>query len=190
MSGGAASATRGNGRRGEDGGVCTGGIAQPLRSGRRACSAPNTEVAPPPLRPRSGAATSRPSARAPFRTGSHRPLFLARPSGASGSLLGLALSGRRRPPSVCPLPRPAPLPAHPAFAPPCTRWAAGPPARAAAPGLEPPRRLAPTLGLAPLLGLHLVSSKHAVHPCFSPAVLALQARKKRTKAKKDKAQRK
>ncbi|XP_055988347.1 LOW QUALITY PROTEIN: SRSF protein kinase 1 [Sorex fumeus] len=156
---------------------------------------PSTEVAPPPLRPRPGAAAAaaaapRPSARASFRTGSHRPSFPARPSGASGRLLGLAAGGRRRPPSVCPGPRPAPLPAHPAFAPPCARWAAGPPVRAAAPGPEPHRRLVPALGLAPLLGLHRLSSRHAVHPSFSPAVLALQARKKRTKAKKDKAQRK
>lgn len=88
---------------------------------------------------------------------------------------------------------------QPAWALLCAPWAASPPtgrlAEAAALALEPPLRQALLTGLPPLLGLHphlgrLLSSTFAPHPSLSPAVLALQARKKRTKAKKDKAQRK
>lgn len=159
---------------------------------------PSTEVAPP-LNPRLWAAGPRPSAPASFRAGSHRPLFPARPARVPGPLQSLALRGRRRSPPAGPLTRPEPPSAPPAWAPLCAPWAASPlagrPAEAAALAPEPPLRRAPRPGLAPLLGLHphlgrLLASTFALHPSLSPAVLALQARKKRTKAKKDKAQRK
>uniref|UniRef100_A0A5F9D9S2 non-specific serine/threonine protein kinase n=1 Tax=Oryctolagus cuniculus TaxID=9986 RepID=A0A5F9D9S2_RABIT len=154
---------------------------------------PSTEVAPP-LTPRLWAAGPRPSAAASSGAGRHCPLFSARPARALGPLQGSAQGGRSRPPT-----RPEPPPAHPALALLCPPWAAGSPAgrlaKAAAPAPRPPLRQAPPPGLAPLLGLHphlgrLLSSTFALHPSLSPAVLALQARKKRTKAKKDKAQRK
>lgn len=160
---------------------------------RRLC----TEVAPP-LNPRLWAAGPRPSARASFRAGSHHPLFPARPSSALGPPQGPALGGRGRPPAGPPT-RPQPTPSHPAWALLCAPWAASPLAgrlaEASALTSELRLRQARHPGLASLLGLHphlgrLLSSKFALHPSLSPAVLALQARKKRTKAKKDKAQRK
>ncbi|XP_006050451.3 LOW QUALITY PROTEIN: SRSF protein kinase 1 [Bubalus bubalis] len=159
---------------------------------------PSTEVAPP-LTPRFWAAGPRPSARASFRAGSHRPLFPARPARDLGPLQGPALARRGRPLLASSLTRPEPPPARPAWALLCAPWAASPPsgrpANAAALSPEPPLRQAQRQGLAPLLGLHphlgrLLFSPFALHPSLSPAVLALQARKKRTKAKKDKAQRK
>lgn len=126
-------------------------------------------------------------------------MFPARLAGALGPLPGPALGGRGRPPSAGPLTRPEPPPAHPAWVLLSARWAASPLAgrlaEAAALTPEPPLWQAPHSGLASLLGFHphldrLLSSTLAFHPSLSPAVLALQARKKRTKAKKDKAQRK
>ena len=159
---------------------------------------PSTEVVPP-LTPRLWAADPRPSAPASFRAGSHCLSFPARPARPLGPLQGPALGRRGRPPRASPLTRPEPLPACPAWALLCAPWAASPLsgrlADAAALAPEPPLRQAPHPGLAPLLGLHphlglFLSSLFALHPSLSPAVLALQARKKRTKAKKDKAQKK
>lgn len=155
---------------------------------------PPAEVAPR-LTPRLWAAGPRPSAPASFRAGSPRPLFPARPARVLGPLQGPTLGDPGRPRPAGPLTRPGPPPAPPAWALLCTRGAARRPAEAAALAPEPPFRQAPHPGLAPLLGLRphlgrLLSSTVALHPSLSPAVLALQARKKRTKAKKDKAQRK
>nr|XP_023422540.1 SRSF protein kinase 1 [Cavia porcellus] len=133
-------------------------------------------------------ATRRPSAPASSGAGRPRPLFPAWPARASVPLGGLAVVGRGRPPA-----RPEPLRASPAWAPPCAPRAARSPGRRLAP--QPPSRQARRLGLAPLLGLKphrggFLPPALALHPSLFPAVLALQARKKRTKAKKDKAQRK
>uniref|UniRef100_A0A8C2WEI8 non-specific serine/threonine protein kinase n=1 Tax=Chinchilla lanigera TaxID=34839 RepID=A0A8C2WEI8_CHILA len=62
-------------------------------------------------------------------------------------------------------------------------------------GPQPAFLQAPRPGLAPLLNLHprvhrLLPPARSCHPSLARAVLALQARKKRTKAKKNKAQRK
>ncbi|XP_040839180.1 LOW QUALITY PROTEIN: SRSF protein kinase 1 [Ochotona curzoniae] len=149
---------------------------------RRPCA----EVAPP-LTPRQ-LWGPRPSAPASSGASRHCPLFPAGPARALGPLLqGPAQGGRGRPPR-----RPEPPPAHPAWALLCAPWAARPQTERLA---EAALRQAPRSGLAPLLGLQphlgrLLSSTLALHPSLSPAVLALQARKKRTKAKKDKAQRK
>lgn len=149
--------------------------------------------------PRLWAAGPRPSACAPFRAHSRHPLFPAKPAGALGPRPGPALGGPGRPPPAGPLTRPEPSPAQPVWVLLSAPWAAGPLAgrlaEAAALSPEPPLRQAPHSGLASLLGLQphlgcLLSSTFAFHPSLSPAVLALQARKKRTKAKKDKAQRK
>ena len=190
-------ATRGNGSRGRGPGHLrelrlTAAVRSP------GVRHPSTEVAPP-LTPRFWAAGPRPSARASFRAGSHRPLSPARPARDLGPLQGPALARRGRPLLASSLTRPEPPPARPACALLCAPWAASPPsgrpADAAALGPEPRLRQARRPGLAPLLGLHphlgrLLFSPFALHPSLSPAVLALQARKKRTKAKKDKAQRK
>ncbi|XP_077017707.1 SRSF protein kinase 1 isoform X1 [Tamandua tetradactyla] len=159
---------------------------------------PSTEVAPP-LTPRRWAAGPRPLAQASSRAGRHRPMLPGGPAQALGPLQGPALGGRGRPQPLVPQTRPESRPAHPAWTLLCAPWAARLPsgrlAEAAALAPEPPLRQAPQLGLAPLLGLspqlgRLLSSAFALHSSLSPAVLALQARKKRTKAKKDKAQRK
>lgn len=159
---------------------------------------PSSEVAPTPT-PSLRAAGPRPSARAFSGAGGHRPSFPARPSRALGPLLSPTLGGRGRVPPARSQIRPEPPRAHPARALRCAPWAASPRAgrlaKAAALAPQPPLRQALQPCLAPLLGLHphlgrLFFSTFALHPSLSPAVLALQARKKRTKAKKDKAQRK
>lgn len=156
-------------------------------------------VEAPPVNPRLWAAGPRPSACASFRAHSRHPLFPAKPAGALGPRPGPALGGPGRPPPAGPLTRPEPPPAQPVWVLLSAPWAAGPLAgrlaEAAALTPEPPLRQARHSGLASLLGLQphlgcLLSSTFAFHPSLSPAVLALQARKKRTKAKKDKAQRK
>ncbi|XP_069880000.1 LOW QUALITY PROTEIN: SRSF protein kinase 1 [Dipodomys merriami] len=155
------------------------------KPGVRRCS---SEVAPP-LTLRLWSVGRRPSGRASSGVGRHRPLFAARSARAARPLLHPAIRPRRL------SARPEPPRAHPGWALLRAPWAAGLPVPAAALASQPPLRLAPRLGLAPLLGLHprlgrLLSATFVLHPSLSPAVLALQARKKRTKAKKDKAQRK
>lgn len=106
---------------------------------------PPSEVAPP-LTPRLWAAGPRPSARASFRAGSHRPLFPARPARALWPLQGLALGEPGRPPPAGSLTRPEPPPAHPAWALLCAPWAARRPpcrSRSARPGAAPQAGPAP-----------------------------------------------
>ncbi|XP_007937578.1 SRSF protein kinase 1 [Orycteropus afer afer] len=159
---------------------------------------PSIEVATL-LTPRRCAAGPRPSAGASSRAGRHRPLFRARPARILRQPQSLAFGGQGRPTPTSPLTRPEPPPVHSAWSLLGTPWAARPPAdrlaETAALAPERPPRQAPQWGLAPLLGFHphlgrLLFSTFALHQSLSSAVLALQARKKRTKAKKDKAQRK
>lgn len=168
------------------------------RSRYQAVRRPSTEVAPP-LNPRLWAAGPRPSAQASFHADSPRPLFPTRPARFLRPLQSPALRGQGSYPAPGPLTWTEPPPVHPAWVLLCVPWAASPLAgclaEAAVLAPEPPLRQALPPGLVPLLGLHphlghLLSSTFALHPSLSPAVLALQARKKRTKAKKDKAQRK
>jgi hypothetical protein len=97
VSGGAASATRGNCRRGE---ARVKSREPRLTAAVRSPGVrrPSFEVAPP-LTPRLWAAGPRPSARASSGAGRHRPLFPAGPARALGPLQGPAHGGRGRPPA-------------------------------------------------------------------------------------------
>lgn len=110
-----------------------------------------------------------------------------------GPLQNLPLCGRGRSLSAGPLPQPEAPPVHPSPVPLCAPWGALLLASSFTKGAVLARScLQP--GHSQLLGLHphlrhLPSSTFALHPSLSPTVLALQAQKKKTKAKKDKAPR-